>query len=251
MAVTSAQCKVFRMFHSLMFGLIIFILDLSAGFKFVDMHWILSPDRLMSTKFNILTSTRTNLYLINNEKNSKDCKMLLYMAKGRGKGKLQQKQFVRNRGKQMTSSASNPIRVARVARALRDELSSIICEGDIKAMFYPDEELLRSTSIMEVEVSADLGVATAYISVMGNSVEKRQVYVWLCENVGQVRFELHKRLKHMKKVPEVRFKLADTQTAADLVAMIEEISESSPTSIEVDDLDFEEFDYDDDDFDDD
>ena len=110
-------------------------------------------------------------------------------------------------------------------------------------MSFPDEELLRSTSVMEVEVSADLGVATAFVSVMGNSVEKRQIFVWLCENVRQVRYELHKRLRHMKKVPKIRFKLADTQAAADLVALIEEISETPVTSIEDVDLEFEEFDW--------
>ena len=149
---------------------------------------------------------------------------------------------MRNRGKQNTATANNLVRVARIARAIRDELSDIVCEGDIKAQFYPDEDLLRSTSIMNVEVSRSLDSATAHISVLGNSVEKRQVFVWLCENLGQVRYELCKRLKHMKKVPEIRFKLADTQAAADLMATIDEISETSESSMELDgeDIDFED-----------
>ena len=101
---------------------------------------------------------------------------------------------------------------------------------------------MRATSIMHVDVSSGLEAATVHISVLGNSVEKRQVFVWLCENLGQVRYELCKRLKHMKKVPEIRFKLADTQAAADLMAMMEEISETPMTSIELEgeDIDFEE-----------
>ena len=95
---------------------------------------------------------------------------------------------------------------------------------------------------MHVDVSGGLDTATVYISVLGNSVEKRQVFVWLCENVGQVRFELCKRLRHMKKVPEIFFKLADTQAAADLLTMMEEIKDTPPTSIEhaAEDIDFEE-----------
>ena len=166
----------------------------------------------------------------------------LYMSKKKSTGEFQMKQFAKNRGRQNTATAKNPVRVARVARALRDELSDIICQGDIKAQIYPDEDLLRSTTIMHVEVSPGLETAAVHISVLGNSVEKRQVFVWLCENLGQVRYELCKRLKHMKKVPEIRFKLADTQAAADLMAMMEEISDAPLTSIELaeEDIEFEE-----------
>ena len=69
-------------------------------------------------------------------------------------------------------------------------LIRIVSEGDIRAMFYPDDDLLRATTISEVDVSADLSTANVYISVLGNSVEKRQVFVWLCENIGQVRYEV-------------------------------------------------------------
>lgn len=80
------------------------------------------------------------------------------------------------------------IRQSRFARNLRDELSDIICSIDIKAAVYPDEDLLRATTIVDVEVSGDLSTAKVSLSVLGNSVEKRQVYVWLCDNVGQVIF---------------------------------------------------------------
>jgi len=118
---------------------------------------------------------------------------------------------------------NNSIRQSRVARSLRDELTSIICDVDIKASVYPSEELLRSTSIVEVELSPDLSYAKVFISVLGNSVEKRQIFVWLCDNVGQVRYSLAKRLRHMRRVPDLMFKMADSQAAADLIALIEEI----------------------------
>ena len=71
------------------------------------------------------------------------------------------------RGKE--SHSRGGIRSARIARALRDELTSIICDVDIKAAVYPDENLLRSVSISEVEVSNDLMFAKAHVSVLGTS----------------------------------------------------------------------------------
>ena len=135
------------------------------------------------------------------------------------------------------------IRQARVSRSLRDELSSIICDIDIKAVVYPDENLLRATSIVDVDVSADLTYAKVYISVLGNAVEKRQIFVWLCENVGQVRYSLAHRLKHMRRVPEIFFKLSDNQASADLVSLIDKLT---PTS-SVRDSDDDEFEFEEDD----
>ena len=136
-------------------------------------------------------------------------------------------------------SRNDGIRQARIARALRDELSSIITECDIKAVIYPDENLLKATSIVDVDISPDLSFAKVFISVLGNSVEKRQIFVWLCDNVGQVKFSLAKRLRHMKKVPDIFFKLADNKATADLIAVIEEVAPKR-TLGENDDIDFEE-----------
>ena len=77
---------------------------------------------------------------------------------------------------------------------------------------------------MDVDLSPDLSYAKVVISVLGNAVERRQVYIWLCENVSQVKHSLAKRLKHMKRVPDLQFKLADSQAAADLAELMDEIS---------------------------
>lgn len=138
------------------------------------------------------------------------------------------------------SGGGNNMRQLRVARSLRDELTEIICDVDIKATVYPTEELLRCTSISDVEVSPDLSFAKVFISVLGNSVEKRQVFVWLCENVGQIRYSLARRLKHMRRVPEITFKLSDTQATSDLIALIDELSPKAPTSLFDDDIEFVE-----------
>jgi len=132
------------------------------------------------------------------------------------------------------------IRQSRISRALRDELSSIITEVDIKAVIYPDENLLRATSIVDVDISADLSFAKVFISVLGNSVEKRQVFVWLCDNVGQVKYSLAQRLRHMKKVPDIFFKLADNKATAELISVIEEVAPKTGVIDSMEDVDFEE-----------
>ena len=130
------------------------------------------------------------------------------------------------------------IRQARFSRALRDEISEIIGDIDIKTTSYPDESLLRLTSVVDVEISSDLTYAKVFISVLGNAVEKRQVFVWLCENVGPVRYSLAKRLKHFRSIPDIYFKIVDNQASADLLNTIEE---SAPRKSGADvDFDFEE-----------
>ena len=126
------------------------------------------------------------------------------------------------------------MRQLRVARGLRDELSSIICDIDIKASVYPSEELLRGTSISEVELSPDLSFAKVYISVLGNSVEKRQIYVWLSENVGQIRYSLAKRLRHMRRLPEISFKLSDNQDRSSLMELLDELMPKKAPALDQD-----------------
>jgi ribosome-binding factor A len=100
-------------------------------------------------------------------------------------------------------------------------------------------------------MSSDLSFARIYISVIGNSVERRQVFVWLCENVGQIRFSLAKRLKHMRRIPNIYFKLSDTTEKANLLAIIDELSPKQDEDINIDDFEFDELSDDDDDDDDD
>ena len=152
---------------------------------------------------------------------------------------------LRNVRKSATSLTRNDgIRQARISRSIRDELSEIICEGDIKATAYPEDDLLKSTCITDVDISPDLAYAKIYISVIGNSVQRRQVYVWLCENTGQVRFELAKRLKHMKRLPDLIFKLSDNKESSDLLSLIDQVTEmesDNKNDIDDDDEEYEVF----------
>ena len=69
-------------------------------------------------------------------------------------------------------------------------------------------------------------------------MEKRQVFVWLCENVGQIRYSLAKRLRDMRRVPDISFKLSDTKSMMDLVDLIDTLVPAEEA--EEEDIDFEE-----------
>ena len=154
------------------------------------------------------------------------------------KGKIRRTPSVRS----PRSIQTDTIRQLRFSRNLRDELSDIITSSDIKANNYPEERLLRGTSIIDIEVSSDLTNVKVTLSVLGNSVEKRQVYVWLNENVGQVRYSLAKRIRNVRRIPTLSFKLMDPQTT-EILAIIEEESikrENLMKKITNNEIEFEE-----------
>jgi len=47
------------------------------------------------------------------------------------------------------------------------------------------------------------------------AVQQRQAFVWLHQHVPAIRFALAKRLKHMKRVPELVFRLSDEMLLPD------------------------------------
>ena len=130
------------------------------------------------------------------------------------------------------TSSTNPrnnVRQLKAVRVLRDEISDIICSGDIKANVYPDENLLKAVSIINIDLSSDFSIAKITISVAGNSVEKRQIYVWLNDNIGQVRHSLAQRLRTLRKVPQLSFELADTQSVFYLNDVMDNFSSNLPS----------------------
>ena len=79
------------------------------------------------------------------------------------------------------------IKKLRFARILRDELSDIICTGDVQASSFPGgEHLLHGVMIVKIDLNVDFSVAKVYLSIMGNAVEKRRVFIWLNDNRGKV-----------------------------------------------------------------
>jgi len=140
------------------------------------------------------------------------------------------------------STRDKSIAHGKVSRILKDELVDIITKADIKARNYPDLALLRGVSIPRIEFTSDVSIATVYFSIAGNSVEKRQVYVWLCNNMGQVRYSLSQRLRSLRRLPTMKFSLIDTQAQFYLSDTLDNIS-AEMKNIPVDDdieLEFEE-----------
>jgi len=125
----------------------------------------------------------------------------------------------------------------KVSRILRDELIGIITTSDIKGFHKPDEHLMRGVSIPKIEFTSDLSIATVHLAISGNSVEKRQVFVWLSNHKGQVRHSLSQRLRDFRRLPMIRFSLVDTQAQDYLDETFEQISREyripSPNDVEV------------------
>ncbi len=135
---------------------------------------------------------------------------------------------VLNAGSSHVASFANKkrsnLKQMKAARIVRDEISDIICRCDIKANNYPDAKLLSSTSVSSVELSSDLGYAKVFLTVAGNSVEKRQIFVWLNKNMGQVRYTLARRLKQWRRVPSLVFSMVDSRANLELQDLLEELS---------------------------
>jgi ribosome-binding factor A len=131
------------------------------------------------------------------------------------------------------------LRKLKYGRILRDELSDIICSLDIKSSIYPDEGLLESVSITDIDLTNDLERAKVYFSVLGNTVQRKQIYVWLNNNVGQVRYSLAQRLRNMKRVPALSFVLVDRQAENMLSDAMDEIAPPKIVPY-MEEVDFEE-----------
>jgi ribosome-binding factor A len=190
-----------------------------------DIHALFIPSKLI-TKFISSTATSTyqsvrstHLYANKFTKDDKSSDNKYRQSNSDDKGSSEYRP-VRRQAPRPPSMQDN-IKLARYARTLRDELSDIISNIDIKASNYPDDDLLRGTGIVDVEVSPDMMSAKIVISVLGNSVEKRKVYLWLCDNIGQVRYSLAKRLRNVRRIPTLSIKLMDPQTA-EIMNIIEE-----------------------------
>ena len=101
------------------------------------------------------------------------------------------------------------VRLNQANEEVRQALNIVIRSNRIKAKVYPDKRLLTATNVYEVDLAHDLSHARISVAVRGNSVEKRKVYVWLCENIIAVRYALAAEIKHWKRIPTLAFTLVD------------------------------------------
>lgn len=117
------------------------------------------------------------------------------------------------------------IRVLRANQEVQQALNDIIRNSyRIKAPVYPEKRLMMATSVRNVDLTHDLSHARISIAVRGNSVEKRMVFVWMCEHINRVRFALGAEISHWKRIPTIAFTLVDP---AEEVLLINEVEEEN------------------------
>lgn len=64
-------------------------------------------------------------------------------------------------------------------------------------------------SVTTVRVTPDLSLARIYVSIFGGP-DKEDVLKSIQENSGKIRGEVGSRLKNMRKIPELAFKIDDS-----------------------------------------
>jgi len=90
------------------------------------------------------------------------------------------------------------IRTEKVASLLQQELGAIM-----------QKELPRSgpiITIVEVKVTADLGIARIYVSIIGTAKEQQEAMAYLREETKSIRKILSSRIRHhFRRIPELEF----------------------------------------------
>lgn len=90
------------------------------------------------------------------------------------------------------------IRTEKVSSLLQRELSDIL-----------QKELPRTgplVTVTEVKITADLGIARAYISVIGTDGQRSEVMEWLHNETKALRKILSSRIRHQfRRIPELEF----------------------------------------------
>ena len=115
-------------------------------------------------------------------------------------------------------------RVNRINELIRMELGSLILTE------LRDPRLSQIVSITTVDVSADLGSAKIYVSIMGSSEDKRESLKGLWAASGFLRRELGRKVT-LRSIPELRFLLDDSiEEGAKVVDLLREVALTTPCS---------------------
>jgi ribosome-binding factor A len=106
-------------------------------------------------------------------------------------------------------------RIDRIEEQLRIELSEII-EREIQ------DPRIGLTTVTAVKVSPDLRHARIFVTVLGDSTQRKKALQGLRSAASFVRRSLSKRLHHMRRIPELSF---DYDEAVEKGMRIEELLE--------------------------
>ena len=83
---------------------------------------------------------------------------------------------------------------------------------------------LQLVQIVDVELSADMGYATIFISTLGNADDKKQVLQGMHRGLGFMRREIAQRMR-LRYAPQLRVSYDDTtERAARVTALIDSLS---------------------------
>jgi ribosome-binding factor A len=104
-------------------------------------------------------------------------------------------------------------RIDRIEEQLRIELSEII-EREIQ------DPRVGLTTVTSVKVSPDLRHCRIFVTVLGNSEDRKKALEGLRSAASFVRRSLSKRLHHMRRIPELSF---DYDEAVEKGIRIEEL----------------------------
>ena len=104
-------------------------------------------------------------------------------------------------------------RIDRIEEQLRIELSEII-EREIQ------DPRIGLTTVTAVKVSPDLRHARIFVTVLGDSTQRKKALEGLRSAASFVRRSLSKRLHHMRRIPELSF---DYDEAVEQGMRIEEL----------------------------
>ncbi|HET7291550.1 MAG TPA: 30S ribosome-binding factor RbfA [Vicinamibacteria bacterium] len=108
----------------------------------------------------------------------------------------------------------------RVAGELRDEIAQIVSRS-LK------DPRIGFVTVTRVEVSADLGHAKAFVSVLGDEKQRRESLAGLKQAQGFVRREVGRRVR-MRVLPEIQFVYDKGVDATDRVArLLDEVRSGS------------------------
>ncbi|MEF2550678.1 30S ribosome-binding factor RbfA [Aurantimonas sp. A2-1-M11] len=128
-----------------------------------------------------------------------------------------------------TSPSGPSQRQLSVGEKVRHALTEVMQRGEI------NDPLLEKAlvSVTEVRMSPDLKLATAYVTILGQTETKPFVDA-LNRNARFIRGRLTPALKQMKYMPEVRFR---TDTSFDNFARIDALLKSPEVARDLDDED--------------
>jgi len=108
-------------------------------------------------------------------------------------------------------------RTSRIAQVVQQELAGIIRSGTVHGPRVIQERLRHMISIVDVDVSPDLGNAKVKVSIIGDQKDKISAIRWLQSSAGPIRHVMAQELKAMRRVPRLSFVHVDVGKAVEVM----------------------------------